>query len=285
MLQITNATVTSAADAFHVEGAIADIAVSGSSVTSSNGVLLNTLSSGATTLTASASQLTGAITTDSASTANVTLQSGAVWNLTGNSNLTNLTFNNGELKLLGNFNVAATGPITLNGPGLANGGTIDSNGYLTTVAQVITGAGGLTVTDSSDSGAGKTILTGANTYTGGTTISSGTLQLGNGGTSGSIMGGVADNGTLAFDRSDTATFAGVISGSGVVAQIGSGTTILTSDNSYSGGTTISAGTLQVGNSGGTGSLGSGPVLGTTAHWCSIAAAPSLFLAPLRGPEA
>ena len=63
VLSISNATVNSAADAFHVNGAIANITVSGSSVTSSNGVLLNTLSSGATTLIATASQLSGAITT------------------------------------------------------------------------------------------------------------------------------------------------------------------------------------------------------------------------------
>ena len=37
VLQISNATVTSAADAFHVQGAIADIAVSGSSITSGKG--------------------------------------------------------------------------------------------------------------------------------------------------------------------------------------------------------------------------------------------------------
>jgi outer membrane autotransporter protein len=92
MLQISNnATVTSAADAFHVQGAIADIAVSGSSITSGNGVLLNTVSSGATTLTAAGSQLTGAITTDATSTANVTLENSTTWTMTGNSNVTNLT--------------------------------------------------------------------------------------------------------------------------------------------------------------------------------------------------
>ena len=91
VLQISNnATVTSAADAFHVQGAIADIAVSGSSITSGNGVLLNTVSSGATTLTATGSQLTGAITTDSSSTANVTLRGNTTWTMTGSSNLTNL---------------------------------------------------------------------------------------------------------------------------------------------------------------------------------------------------
>ncbi len=90
VLQISNATVTSAADAFHVQGAIADIAVSESSITSGNGVLLNTVSSGATTLTATGSQLTGAIATNATSTANVTLQGDSTWTMTGSSTLTNL---------------------------------------------------------------------------------------------------------------------------------------------------------------------------------------------------
>ena len=89
-LQISNATVNSSADAFHVEGAIANIAVNGSSVMSNNGVLLNTLLSGTTTLTATASQLTGAIATDSSSMSDVTLQGNSTWTMTGSSNLTNL---------------------------------------------------------------------------------------------------------------------------------------------------------------------------------------------------
>ena len=166
-----------------------------------------------------------------------------------------LTFNGGELKLLSSFNLAATRAITLNGPGsFAGGGTIDANGFQTTIAQGITGAGGLTIADSSGSGAGRVILTGANTYGGGTTIAAGTLQLGNGGTTGSIIGNVVDNGALAFDRSDAVTFPGLISGTGSVSQIGSGMTILTADNTYGGGTTISAGTLQLGDGGVTGAI-------------------------------
>src|SRR5262249_10523916 len=97
------------------------------------------------------------------------------------------------------------------------------------------------------SGSGTLVFTGNNTDTGGTTISSGTLQLGAGGTTGSITGNVIDNGVLAFDRSDSVTFAGAISGTGSVTQIGTGTTILTGSNTYTGGTTISAGTLQAGS--------------------------------------
>src|SRR4029079_2814499 len=93
-----------------------------------------------------------------------------------------------------------------------------------------------------------------NTYTGGTTINSGTLQLGNGGTTGSIIGDVTDNGTLAFNRSDSVIFNGAISGTGSVVNQGSGTLILTGTNTYTGGTTINNGTLQVGNGGTTGSI-------------------------------
>jgi autotransporter-associated beta strand protein len=118
-----------------------------------------------------------------------------------------------------------------------------------TFAGAISGTGSVT-----QIGPGTTILTGTNTYSGGTTISAGTLQVGNGGTSGSIAGNVIDTGVLAFDRSDSVTFAGAISGTGSVTQIGTGTTILTGTNTYSGGTTISAGTLQVGNGGTTGSI-------------------------------
>src|SRR5262249_14368796 len=78
---------------------------------------------------------------------------------------------------------------------------------------------------------GTLILSRDSTYTGGPIISAGTLQLGNGGTSGSILGDVVNNGTFAVNRSDTYTFSGVISGPGSLAQIGPGTTVLTANNS------------------------------------------------------
>jgi autotransporter-associated beta strand protein len=57
---------------------------------------------------------------------------------------------------------------------------------------------------------------------------------------------VVNNGTFAVNRSDRFTFGGLISGTGAFAQIGAGTTILTAANTYTGGTTVSAGTLQAG---------------------------------------
>jgi fibronectin-binding autotransporter adhesin len=81
------------------------------------------------------------------------------------------------------------------------------------------------------------------------TIAAGALQLGNGGTSGSITGNIADNGILAVNRSDTYVSSGTISGSGSFVQMGPGTTVLTASNSYTGGTTVAAGVLQLSGAG------------------------------------
>ena len=96
------------------------------------------------------------------------------------------------------------------------------------------------------SGTGVLTLTGTNTYTGGTTISAGTLQLGNGGTTGSITGNVIDNGVLAFNRSDSVTFNGVISGQGTLVKQGGGTLTLTGmSTEFTGPTTVNDGSLIV----------------------------------------
>ena len=159
------------------------------------------------------------------------------WLLTGANSYTGPTNINAGTLILGNG--GTTGSIasaTVNNLGILGFNRSDTLTY----GGVITQTGSVR-----QLGAGATILTGTNSYTGGTTISTGTLQLGNGGTSGSITGNVANDGVLAFNRSDTVTFNGVISGAGSVRQGGAGTTILTGINSYAGGTAINAGTLQV----------------------------------------
>ncbi|MBW4652274.1 MAG: autotransporter-associated beta strand repeat-containing protein [Kaiparowitsia implicata GSE-PSE-MK54-09C] len=123
-------------------------------------------------------------------------------------------------------------------------------GVTATIASTIAGAGiGLT-----KQGAGTLVLTGTNTYDGGTTINSGALQIGNGGTTGSIIGDVTSNAVFAINRSDAVTFAHIVSGTGALHQSGTGSLILTGANAYTGGTTINAGTLQIGNGGTTGSI-------------------------------
>ncbi len=87
------------------------------------------------------------------------------------------------------------------------------------------------------------MLTGTNTYTGLTTIAAGTLQLGNGGTTGSITGDVVNNATLVFNRSDTYTFTGRISGTGSVLFQGGGTVQFSSP--YQGAVTVEDSTVTL----------------------------------------
>ncbi|MDB5740674.1 MAG: hypothetical protein JWP16_1714, partial [Alphaproteobacteria bacterium] len=130
--------------------------------------------------------------------------------------------------------LAGSGSVVLGARALTITGAVGSfNG-------VISGTGGLVVTSGTES------LGGENTYTGGTIINGGTLSIGAGGASGSILGNVADSATLAFFRTDAINFDGVISGSGGVTQLGSGTTTLTQAETYSGLTAVSAGTLALG---------------------------------------
>ena len=148
-----------------------------------------------------------------------------------------ITLDGGALSLTNSFNLSAARAVAIT----ANNGAIDTAaGVTSTLSQGITGAGAMNKT-----GAGTLVLAGGSTYAGGTTISGGTLQLGNGGASGSIAGDIVNHGTLAFDRSDTVTLSKLISGTGTVNQIGTGTTVLTGNNSYAGPTNVNAGALYV----------------------------------------
>ncbi|EDT01673.1 outer membrane autotransporter barrel domain protein [Burkholderia ambifaria IOP40-10] len=140
---------------------------------------------------------------------------------------------------IGTLSGAAGSAVNLGANALALNGS--ANG---TFDGVIGGTGGVTV-----AGTGVQTLTGSNTYTGGTTIASGgTLQLGNGGTSGSVVGNVVDNGALIVNQSGSVTLANVLSGTGSLTQAGSGALTLTGTNTLSGSTTVAAGTLAVAGS-------------------------------------
>lgn len=97
-------------------------------------------------------------------------------------------------------------------------------------------------------GAGTLTLSKNNSHAGGTTIHAGVLQVGDGGTTGSIQGSVVTNATLAFNRSDLVNFdVSTTSGTGEIANVGSGTTTLTGRTTYNLGLAASAGRLIVGS--------------------------------------
>jgi autotransporter-associated beta strand protein len=151
---------------------------------------------------------------------------------------------------------------------VAAGATLDIAGFQTPVANltgtgIVTGSSGsILFVKGGDTFAGTitgalslhgvdAVLTGTNTYTG-TTQVDGDLQLGNGGTTGSIPSqGAIDiaAGALVIDHSNAVTIANQLTDAGGIDQSGTGTTLLSNTtNSYSGATEILAGTLEVKNS-------------------------------------
>jgi len=110
---------------------------------------------------------------------------------------------------------------------------------------------GSTVATLYKDGPGTLTLSGANTYSGATVIQAGTLQLGAGGTSGSVAGNITNNAALTFNYSSgyNITVNNSISGSGTVtipATSGASRLHFGGANTYSGATTIGANvTLEV----------------------------------------
>jgi fibronectin-binding autotransporter adhesin len=156
-----------------------------------------------------------------------------------NEGIGTLTLNNS-----GSIGLASSGPrtLTLTGIGTADtfGSALGESGGQTTLLK---------------KGTGTWILTGASTYSGGTEVQAGQLNVGNGGSSGNLgLGPVLDSTAIDINRTGTLTVPGAISGTGSLTIDGPGTVILANNNIYRGGTTINAGTLQVGNGGGLGSL-------------------------------
>jgi fibronectin-binding autotransporter adhesin len=152
----------------------------------------------------------------------------------------NLTLDGALLRAIGDSNAFFDGFDTQNLTIGANGLAIDTDGHNIFVAPRFIGTGGL-VKD----GAGALVLSGDSGYTGGTTINTGILQLGAGGTTGSVVGNVANNGELWFYRSDDMAFGNLVSGSGSITKFGTNTLTLTGTNSYAGATNVNGGTLLV----------------------------------------
>ncbi|EEC0439161.1 fibronectin-binding autotransporter adhesin ShdA [Salmonella enterica subsp. enterica] len=162
-----------------------------------------------------------------------------------------------------------TGELTLSGDNTYSGGTTITGGTLTAdhadslgtgaidnsgVLQVgegelentLSGAGSLVKT-----GTGELTLSGDNSYSGGTTISGGTLTADHADSLGS--GDIDNSGVLQVGEGELKN---TLSGSGSLVKTGTGELTLSGDNSYSGATTISDGTLIAAN---VNALGSGNI--------------------------
>ena len=174
--------------------------------------------------------------------------------LTGNNTYTGATtISSGTLQI---GNGGAVGSIDSTSSVNNNGALIYNRNNSSTASYAIGGTGTL-----EKQGAGTLTLTGNNTYTGATTISSGTLQIGNGGAVGSIdsTSSVNNNGALIYNRNNSSTASYAIGGTGTLEKQGAGTLTLTGNNTYTGGTTVSTGTLMVNNTSGSGT-GTGSLL-------------------------
>jgi len=170
---------------------------------------------------------------------------------------TTLTLNGGTLNM-GGFNIGSATTVVGSGAG-------SLNFQAGTLSNLLELNGGAVLTKTT---AGTLILEGTNTYSGVTLISTGTLQIGSGVTTGTLgSNSVTNNGTLDFKRSNTYTVTNDISGTGTVVQSGSGTTILTGNNSY-GNTNITGGTLNAGSANALGTTGTISFGGGTLQYSS-----------------
>ncbi|MFT4955203.1 MAG: fibronectin-binding autotransporter adhesin [Brevundimonas sp.] len=113
-------------------------------------------------------------------------------------------------------------------------GTAAGADVTATIASSLTGAGGLVKAD-----LGALILTGVNSYTGGTFVRGGTLV----GDADSIRGDLFNDALTIFDQTIDGTFAGAISGTGLLVKRGAGALTLTGSGSYTGGLEVREGTL------------------------------------------
>jgi len=150
--------------------------------------------------------------------------SGGGWSLTNAGNTANF------LTLSG-----TTPTITVNALYGSNSATLNVN---------LAGTQGLT-----KDGVGTLTLIGNNTYSGTTTISAGSLQIGSNSANGNIGTGavsIASGANLTFlGLNGISNFANTISGAGRVIKSGAGSTlILSGSNTFTGGVSVTAGTLQ-----------------------------------------
>ncbi|MFM0299497.1 autotransporter outer membrane beta-barrel domain-containing protein [Paraburkholderia sediminicola] len=208
------------------------------------------------------------------------LMQGALWNWTGSGTFTLAHVQTGTLNLTGTLGASATALVDSGATLQANAQNLPSNvtdNGLVRFAQDNAGtyAGSISGTGAVDkTGAGVLTLAPAaangNTYSGGTTIDQGTIAVGADNALGANTGGLTFNtGTLqlttSFDLAGTraitlaagggtidtqsfdTTLTQAVSGTGALTKAGDGSLLMTGVSTYSGPTTVAAGTLAIGD--------------------------------------
>lgn len=227
-----------------------------------NATALGTTAAGTTVSSGAALQIEGNIAVGNEA---LTLNGGGI---SSDGALRNISGDNtyaGGITLASASTIASdSGTLTLGG-GIGNGGfvaTFIGSGNITE-SGVISGSGGVTKT-----GAGTLTLSNTNSYLGNTTINGGILSVSSNGNLGGLTSGINLNaGTLEIatgfttdrtinlgdaastfqvDASQTFTVSVPIIGTGTLNKTGAGTVVLSAANQFSGGTVVSAGTLQLG---------------------------------------
>jgi autotransporter-associated beta strand protein len=195
----------------------------------------------------------------------------------------------------GNVAVSMTGSISTSSDASAVGlvATATSGNITIDIAPGATiKTGGIGILAGADSG--TTTINNLGTVSGGVSAARfiGTMNVGNGGTTGTIIGDVLDRGALNFNRSDAVTYSGIISDTGRVQQNGSGVLTLSGTNTYTGATNVNAGTLSVNGSIASSSLttvnaggtlgGNGAVGNTTINGGTLAPGNSIGTLAVQG---
>ena len=272
---ITNDLSASGAINFNTSGQVTLEPTAGSSFSTTVNTTLLNYSSGVSGLTIGHSSNTSGVTVGAATIAGpVTIYGNAVTlsAALGTSGAGDVLIKTTGLTGSGNLSIASGRDLTVVQSGSATYSGIISGTNSTLIKQ----------------GVGTLTLSGANTYSGGTRLNGGVLNLGSAnaiGSSGIISFG---GGTLKYSSNNSIDYsnrfsstasqaysldtnnqnvtlsAALTSAGGTLSKMGGGTLTLTGVNTYSGATTISDGTLQVGSGGATGNLGTGSVTNNSA---------------------
>ncbi|MBN8459036.1 MAG: autotransporter-associated beta strand repeat-containing protein [Verrucomicrobia bacterium] len=160
-----------------------------------------------------------------------------------------------------NINLNGTGGLTFGGTINNQGSWINVGGTTASAATVtfggiVSGTGGLYKSNANTT----LLLTAVNTYSGDTTINAGTVEIGGAGqlNSGTYAGSISNSGILKFNSTANQTLSGTFSGAGSLVKSNTGTLTLSTQKTYTGGTTVNGGILDLTGGGG----GSGTIRGT-----------------------